>query len=378
MAIPSLKCRLGYGTDGGKMARVQDRRIFTGIEEKRWAALEARDVTADGQFVYAVKTTGVYCRPSCGARRPRPENVIFFETGESAREAGFRACRRCRPDALEGTAEMVAGLCRMIAAADAMPPLQDLASHCGLSRFQLIRLFKARTGLTPHAYAASVRAARVRAELRGKEAVTQAIYASGFGSAAHFYREADGMLGMTPANYQARGGKQTIRFAMGLCSLGSILVAATGRGICAIFLGSDPDRLLRDLQDEFSDAQLVGGDAAFEQHVARVIGFVEAPGIGLDLPLDIRGTAFQQRVWQALQKIPAGETLSYTELARRVGAPRSVRAVAGACAANLLAVAIPCHRVVRLNGALSGYRWGIERKHALLEREVVQAEDHDS
>jgi AraC family transcriptional regulator, regulatory protein of adaptative response / methylated-DNA-[protein]-cysteine methyltransferase len=233
----------------------------------------------------------------------------------------------------------------------------------------LHRVFKSITGLTPKAYAAAHRAKRVRAELEKSDTVTDAIYGAGYNSNARFYAQSQRVLGMTPTDYRAGGANTEIRFAIGECSLGSILVATSARGVCAISIGDDPDVLVRDLQDRFPRAKLVGGDAEFEELVAKVVGFVEAPRMGLDLPLDVRGTAFQQRVWQALTEIPVGETASYAEIAKRIGAPKSVRAVAQACAANALAVAIPCHRVVRNNGALSGYRWGVERKRTLLDRE---------
>ena len=270
-------------------------------------------------------------------------------------------------------AALVAGLCRHIESAERAPTLDALAARAGLSAWHLHRVFKAVTGLTPRAYAAAHRAARVRRELGRGASVTEAYHGAGYASSGRFYAEADAVLGMTPSAFRAGGADSTIRFAVGQCTLGAILVAQSERGVCAIGLGDDPDALLRDLQDRFPRARLVGGDAGFERLVARVVGCVEAPRIGLDLPLDVRGTAFQQRVWQALRDIPPGRTVSYTELARRIGAPQAVRAVAGACAANPLAVAIPCHRVVRHDGALSGYRWGVERKRALLEREADAA-----
>jgi AraC family transcriptional regulator of adaptative response/methylated-DNA-[protein]-cysteine methyltransferase len=248
-----------------------------------------------------------------------------------------------------------------------------LAEHAGLSSYHLHRIFKAVTGLTPRAYAAAHRSARVRAALDRSGTVTEAIYGAGYNSSGRFYEQANRRLGMTPTDYRAGGADAQIRFAIGQCALGAILVAASARGVCAILLGDDPHALARDLQDRFPRADLVGGDADFERVVAKVVGFVEAPRLGLDLPLDIRGTAFQQRVWQALLAIPPGSTVTYTDLAQRIGAPRAVRAVAGACAANLLAVAIPCHRVVRIGGDLSGYRWGVERKRALLDREAQQS-----
>jgi len=341
--------------------------------DSRWAAVVARDAAADGKFFYAVKTTGVYCRPSCSARLARPENVQFFATRAQAEGAGFRPCKRCKPDqpALGVQhAGKVAEICRLIEAAETPPTLDELARRAGLSAYHFHRVFKAATGLTPRAYAAAYRAKRIRNELRRSRTVTAAIFDAGYNSNGRFYESSDQVLGMTPSRYRAGGADTRIRFAVGECSLGSILVAASDRGVCAILLGDDPEALARDLQDRFPRAELIGGDRDFERIVAKVVGFVEAPGLGLDLPLDVRGTAFQQRVWQALRKIPAGSTASYTEIARRLGLPRSVRAVAQACAANPLAVAIPCHRVLRTDGALSGYRWGVERKRALLEREA--------
>jgi AraC family transcriptional regulator of adaptative response/methylated-DNA-[protein]-cysteine methyltransferase len=343
------------------------------LADTRWAAVVARDAAAFGSFVYAVRTTGVYCRPSCAARTPKPENVSFHASPADARTAGFRPCLRCRPDEpslAERHAATVATVCRLIDAGDPPPTLRVLAHHAGLSVFHLHRVFKAVTGLTPHAWGRARRAQRLRERLADGASVTDALVDAGYGSTSRFYEHADDTLGMTPGRYRAGGAHTDIRFALGQCSLGAILVAESPRGVCAIALGDEPDALLRDLQDRFPRARLIGGDDAFEQRLAQVVGFVEAPRIGLDLPLDLRGTAFQQRVWQALRDIPAGHTLSYAELAARLGMPKAVRAVAGACAANTLAVAIPCHRVVRSDGALSGYRWGVERKRALIDREV--------
>lgn len=348
-------------------------RAATTIDDPRWPRVLARDASADGQFVYSVKTTGVYCRPSCGARPARPENVSFHLTSADAEAAGFRPCKRCKPDQpplAEQHAERIATLCRRIEQAETAPTLDQLADAAGISRFHLHRVFKAVTGLTPRAYAAAYRAKRMRSELNRAGRVTDAIYDAGYGSNGRFYAEADGLLGMTPSAFRAGGRDVEIRFAIGQCTLGAILVAASARGICAILLGDDPDALARDLQDRFPKATLIGADAGFEATVAQVVGLVEAPQLGHALPLDVRGTAFQQRVWQALRAIPAGETVSYAEVAQRIGAPTSMRAVAQACGANALAVAIPCHRVVRSDGALSGYRWGVERKRSLLEREA--------
>jgi AraC family transcriptional regulator of adaptative response/methylated-DNA-[protein]-cysteine methyltransferase len=259
--------------------------------------------------------------------------------------------------------------CRIIEKSETVPALGELARSVGLSPYHFHRVFKEATGLTPKAYAAARREQRVRRGLARGRSVTEAIHDAGYNSSARFYEKAGETLGMTPTRFRAGGVGTDIRFAVGECSLGSILVARSELGVCAIFLGDDPAALARELQDRFPRANLIGGDAAFERLVAQVVGFVEAPGTRLDLPLDVRGTAFQKRVWQALRRIPTGKTVSYTELAKRIGAPKSVRAVAGACAANALAVAIPCHRVVRNDGALSGYRWGVERKRALIELE---------
>jgi AraC family transcriptional regulator of adaptative response/methylated-DNA-[protein]-cysteine methyltransferase len=339
----------------------------------RWAALRARDSAADGSFVYSVKTTGVYCRPSCAARPARPENVAFHDTPAAAERAGFRACKRCKPDQAplaERQARQVAELCRLIERSDQVPTLDELAAHAGLSAFHTHRMFKAVTGVTPRAYAAAHRARRVRGELAQRRTVTEAIYGAGYNSSARFYEQSNAMLGMTPSSYRAGGSEAEIRFAIGACTLGAILVAATARGVCAILLGDDPEALAHDLERRFPRAQLIGADPAFERLVAQVVGLVEQPRLGTKLPLDIRGTAFQQRVWKALSRIPAGKTASYAEIASKIGAPRAVRAVAQAGAANALAVAIPCHRVVRTDGDLSGYRWGVERKRALLDRET--------
>jgi AraC family transcriptional regulator of adaptative response/methylated-DNA-[protein]-cysteine methyltransferase len=341
-------------------------------DDRRWAAVQARDAGQDGRFLYSVRTTGVYCRPSCGARLPRRENVAFHETPADARAAGFRACRRCRPDDPPREAReaaLVAAACRAIDEAETPPPLADLAREAGLSPHHFHRLFRRVAGLTPKAYADALRAERVRGALDGEGTVTAAIYDAGFNSAGRFYAQSRDLLGMTPRRFRAGGQAATIRFAVGQCSLGAILVAATADGVCAISLGDDPQTLVQDLQDRFGRAELVGDDPAFDALVARVVGLVEDPAAGTELPLDIRGTAFQQRVWQALRQIPPGTTERYAAIAGRIGAPRAVRAVAQACAANPLAVAVPCHRVVRTDGALSGYRWGVERKRALLDRE---------
>ena len=361
----------GNGVEGANAGAGEPLRF--GTEDERWTAVVNRDRRAEGHFVLGVKTTGIYCRPGCPARRPRRENVRFFAHAGEAEEAGFRPCKRCRPKGPsieERHAAAVARACRLIDSAEEAPDLATLAGAAGMSRYHFHRVFKAATGLTPWAYASAHRAQRVREALRQGSTVTDAIHDAGFGSASRFYEASEKVLGMPPASYRRRGRAEIIRFALGECSLGSILVAATEKGVCAILLGDDPEALLRDCEDRFANARLLVGDETFEGFVARAVALVEAPALGHDLPLDVRGTAFQQRVWQALRDVPAGSTESYAEIATRIGAPGAARAVARACAANPVAVAIPCHRVVRRDGGLSGYRWGVERKTTLLEREA--------
>lgn len=340
--------------------------------DPRWTQVLARDAAVDGQFVYGVTTTGVYCRPSCPSRAAKPQNVRFFAANSEAEAAGFRACRRCRPageSSAQETAAKIAAAARLIDEAETPPVLEDLAQAVGLSPFHFHRVFKAATGLTPRQYADAKRGAKVRHALSALPTVTQAIYEAGYNTSSRFYEQSDALLGMTPTAYKDGGACAEIRFAIGQSSLGAILVASSNKGVCAILIGDDPQELAEDLQRRFGKARLVGDDPDFAALVALVVGFVEAPRLGLDLPLDVRGTAFQQRVWQALRAIPAGSTASYAQVAAAIGAPSAVRAVAGACAANPLAVAIPCHRVLRNDGALSGYRWGVERKRALLAAE---------
>ena len=341
--------------------------------DPRWAQVVARDRSADGQFWYSVVTTGIYCRPSCPSRAANPKNVQLHDTLEDAKATGFRPCKRCSPDGPSVDAEnaaLVAKACRLIENSEEEPSLNDLASAVERSPSHFHRMFKATTGLTPKDYADAHRARRVREGLMTSNSVTEAIYDAGFNSSGRFYEKSTDMLGMTPTQYRSGGVNEEIRFAVAKYSLGTLLVASSKRGIAAILLGGDPDKLVRELQNRFPKAKLIGADREYEALVAHVVGFIEAPGQGLDLPLDIRGTAFQQRVWRALQDIPAGRTVSYAELARRIGSPKAVRAVAGACAANNIAVGIPCHRVVRSDGSLSDYAWGVERKRALIAKEV--------
>lgn len=342
--------------------------------DPRWLSVTARDPKADGTFYYSVETTGVYCRPSCAARLARPENVRFHISREEAENCGFRPCKRCKPDQpllIEQQTQKVTEACRILEEAEEMPDLTDLAERVHLSPFYFHRIFKRITGLTPKQYSAAHREMRLRKELVQSSTVTEAIFSAGYNSQGRFYEKADQILGMTPTDFRSGAADTEIHFAVGECSLGSILVAKSARGVCAILLGDEPHELVHDLQDRFPRANLIGGDQDFEQLVAAVVGFVEAPSIGLNLPLDIRGTAFQQRVWKALREIPAGKTASYAEIAERIGAPKAVRAIAQACAGNTLAVAIPCHRVIRNNGEIGGYRWGVERKRKLLKKETA-------
>lgn len=347
-------------------------------DESRWHKVLTRDKAADGEFFYGVRTTGVYCRPSCPSRRGKRENVQFFDMAEAAERAGFRPCIRCKPnlpatlDAQNNArhADMIAAACHYIDIAEEIPDLDEIARAVGASASHFHRLFKAFTGLTPKEYADAQRGRKIRSALETPQAsVTAAIYEAGYNSSSRFYEASDKVLGMKPKTYKSGGQNETIRFAVGQCSLGAVLAAESAKGVCAILMGDEPEALISNLEDRFPKAELIGGDRDFEDHVAQIIGFVEDPRIGLDLPLDLRGTVFQERVWQALLQIPFGKTVSYTELAQMIGAPKSIRAVAQACGANKIAVAVPCHRVVRNDGGLSGYRWGVERKRDLLERE---------
>jgi AraC family transcriptional regulator of adaptative response/methylated-DNA-[protein]-cysteine methyltransferase len=341
-------------------------------DDARWAAVVARDKAADGTFVYAVASKGIYCRPSCPSRRANQANVTFHASPAEAEAAGYRPCKRCRPHEAtspDPKAAKIIAACRMIEKAEQEPTLAVLANAAGLSPFRFHRMFKSMIGVTPKAYTVAHRQVRVRAHLGRSRTITEAIHEAGFQSAGRFYVTANEVLGMTPKTLRAGGQAERITFAVGQCSLGAILVAASTKGVCAILMGEDPELLLQDLQTRFPKAELVGDDRTFAETIAQVVGLIERPLQGVHLPLDVRGTAFQHRVWDALRRIPPGQTRSYAEIAELIGQPNAVRAVAGACAANPLAVAVPCHRVVRTDGSLSGYRWGIERKKALLERE---------
>jgi len=338
----------------------------------RWQAVSTRDKAADGQFWYGVRSTGVYCRPHCPSRPAKRENVTFHATRADAVAAGYRPCKRCRPDrdgAETVEALAVAKACRLIATAEEMPSLSTLASAVGVSAFHFHRLFKAVTGVTPKRYAMAQRAQRVSDALARNVPVTAAIYDAGFNASSRFYETAKVRLGMTPTTYRKGGAGEAIRYSIVPCSLGLLLVAATEKGLCSIRFGNTEAELRDELTSRFPQAEIDISDRAFQETVAATVAYVEHPRDRFGLPLDIQGTAFQQRVWQALQDIPLGQTASYRDIANAIGQPAAVRAVAGACAANAVAVAIPCHRVVKSDGALSGYRWGVERKRKLLQRE---------
>ncbi|UTF61603.1 bifunctional DNA-binding transcriptional regulator/O6-methylguanine-DNA methyltransferase Ada [Gilvimarinus sp. DA14] len=341
-------------------------------QDLRWRALCQRDPAADGQFLYGVVTTGIYCRPSCPARKPLAKNVRFYADSVQAEADGLRPCRRCQPHALtslNGSLARAVRVCRHLQNADSIPSLAQLAAAEGISASYLQRQFCQVVGVSPAQYARQLRAARLREQLQHGASVTAAVYGAGYSDSSRFYAEAEHILGMTPRQYRAQGDTVTIYFALANCSLGQVLVAQTAKGVCAILLGDDPQELLDDLQSRFPRAELKGADASFEQTVSQVLGLIESPAQGHALPLDMRGTAFQCKVWDALGRIQPGKTLSYSELAKAMNLPGAARAVANACAANPLAVAVPCHRVVRRDGGLSGYRWGVERKRELLQRE---------
>jgi AraC family transcriptional regulator of adaptative response/methylated-DNA-[protein]-cysteine methyltransferase len=344
-------------------------------DESRWQAVETRDNRADGQFVFAVKTTGICCRPSCSARHPLRKNVLFFESVEEAVKAGFRPCKRCQPDKLapqQQRIDRITQACRILETSSERIVLAELAQRVAMSPFHFHRLFKQVTGLTPQAFQKAVRAKRLREQLTQGEPVTRAVYEAGYQSGSNYYQQADAVLGMTAKQYRQGGERAWVHFVVGTCRLGEFLVAQSERGICAILLGSNAKTLIAELETLFPHASLTAGDEQFSRRVAQIVSCIEHPGQQLALPLDIQGTAFQQQVWQALREIPVGQTASYRDIAERIGKPQAVRAVAGACAANKLAVIIPCHRVVRHDGTLSGYRWGVERKRQLLEIEAEQ------
>lgn len=333
-----------------------------------WAAFEARDRTADGRFVVAVRTTGIYCKPSCPARHPHRENVSFHAAPEDARAAGYRACLRCMPDEVGRDRIAVAQAIAAIEACGEPRSLQQLAARVGYAPHHFHRLFKRATGVTPAAYARARRAERMARALQEEKSVTDAIYEAGYSAPSRFYEQAAGRLGMAPSAW-ARGGEGvTIRWTLADTSLGTVLVAATERGLCRVSFGEDGAALAT----RFPRATIEAGGAALQALAERVVAAVETPGLDTNLPRDVQGTAFQERIWQALEAIPAGETRSYAELAAAAGHPGATRAAGSACGANPLAVVVPCHRARRADGGAGGYAWGIERKQALLHREKEQ------
>jgi AraC family transcriptional regulator of adaptative response/methylated-DNA-[protein]-cysteine methyltransferase len=340
-------------------------------DDRRWQAMLDRDTAFDGAFVCAVRSTKIYCRPSCPARTPKREHVTFFPTPERAREAGYRACRRCHPDALTAAevalARQVGGL--IDAARPDVPSLEQLSRACGVSPFHLQRTFKRVLGVTPRQYAASRRADELRARLRGEGNVTSALYEAGFGSSSRLYESAPDLLGMTPAVYQRGGLGMRIAYATAACSLGTVLVGATERGIACVTIGDAAAPLEALLRAEFPAAEIHRDDGATKPWVEAVVDRIDGDGRGDALPVDVQSTVFRMRVWEALRAIPRGETRTYREIAEAIGAPNAHRAVANACGANPVAVVIPCHRVFRSDGGDGGYRWGVARKRALLARE---------
>ncbi|NDO79548.1 bifunctional transcriptional regulator/O6-methylguanine-DNA methyltransferase [Citrobacter sp. NCU1] len=345
-------------------------------DDQRWQSVMDRDPAADGQFVFAVTTTGIFCRPSCRAKHALRKNVRFFVDARDALTAGFRPCKRCQPDkenAHQQRLDKITRACHLLEQ-DTPITLEALAQNVAMSPFHLHRLFKATTGMTPKAWQQSWRARRLRDALVKGESVTQAVLNAGYPDSSSYYRKADETLGMTAKQFRKGGDNVTVRYAMADCTLGRCLVAESERGICAILLGDDDAGLIAGLHELFPAARDEPADADFQQRVQQVITSINARNTPLALPLDIQGTAFQQQVWQALRTIPCGETVSYQQLANAIGKPKAVRAVASACGANKLAIVIPCHRVVRRDGSLSGYRWGVARKAQLLKRETQSEE----
>jgi len=359
------------------MEQVIERPATTMDEETMWQAVLGRDTRFDGNFVYAVQSTGVYCRPGCPARRPRREQVSFYATCDETEKAGYRACKRCRPQeealALSARVEVVERACRLIESTIESPPsLEELGKALVISPSHLHRLFKAVTGITPHQYAAGQRLMKFKERVRQGDDLTTALYAAGYGSSSRLYENAASRLGMTPASYRRGGqGKEIFYVIMGT-PLGRMLVAATGRGICAVSFGEDDEQLKGFLRNEYPAAILKQNDQALNGWVTALLDHLEGNQPHLALPLDLQATAFQLKVWEELRRIPYGETRTYAEVACAIGQPKAVRAVANACGANPTVLVTPCHRVVRSDGAPGGYRWGVERKQALLEKEKIR------
>ena len=333
--------------------------------DSAWTAVLARDRAADGRFVTGVLTTGIYCRPSCAARHPKRENVRFFADGAAARAIGLRACLRCKPDDQAADEAGIARAVALIESAEETPSLDALAAAAGYSPFHFHRIFRRATGVTPAAYARAHRARRTATALRESRTVTEALYDAGYAAPARFYADAPDRLGMTPSAWRDGGRGASIRWTLAPTDLGSLLIAATERGICRVAFADDA----AELTELFPNATIERGGAQLEALVAQVVALVGTPGMAADLPLDVRGTAFQEAVWRELARVPAGETVSYAALAARAGKPGAARAAGTACGANKVALLIPCHRAQRGDGSLGGYAWGLDRKRALLARE---------
>ena len=370
------KNRIESGTASRYVLRVSRAAVVSTLTpERRWRIVLARDRRYDGAFVYAVRSTGIYCLPSCPSKKPRRRQVEFFAQRDAAERAGFRACRRCRPGQATNVDPRVATVreaCRLIDAQPDRPAsLADLAARCGTTSSRLVRAFQHVLGVSPRAYRDERRLARFKSQLKDGKKVSPALYDAGYGSTSRVYERAHARLGMTPATYGRGAPGVRIRSATVPCSLGWLLVAATDRGICRISLGDSAARLERALRAEFPAGEVGGDDGTLQAWVARLTAHLNGDAPEIDLPLDVRATAFQRRVWEALQGIPYGSTRSYSEVARAIGKPTAARAVARACATNPAAIVIPCHRVVREDGGLGGYRWGVKRKQALLAREAA-------
>jgi AraC family transcriptional regulator of adaptative response/methylated-DNA-[protein]-cysteine methyltransferase len=337
--------------------------------ETQWRQVMERDARQDGRFVFAVRTTGIYCRPSCPSRRPRRDSVEFFADPKLAERAGYRACLRCKPTEISAQAQAVMRARQLLDEAEGVVTLAELSKRVGVSPFHLQRLFKRAAGLSPREYQSARRMRQVKHGLRKGDDVTTALFDAGFGSPSRLYEKASQQLGMTPGTYRRGGTGMTIQYAIVPSPLGRLLVAATSRGLCAVRFGENAAELERELREEFRAAEIYRDDATLQKYLQPLLASLRGEKITIELPLDVRATAFQKKVWDALREIPAGETRSYSDVARAIGDPKAVRAVATACASNPVALAVPCHRVVRRDGELAGYRWGIERKKKLLEQE---------
>ena len=344
--------------------------ILGNSNQEKWSQVLSRDLTADGQFVYAVRSTGVFCRPSCPSRRPRLEMVEFFDSPEQARQAGYRACRRCTPGERSQQVQKVDAACRFIDAnLDTTLSLDAISRHVGMSPFYFQRTFKKITGISPRQYQQARRANKFKTALHGDTRITDAIYDAGYGSSSRAYENVPAQLGMTPSAFRQNGAGTEIRYTILATTLGSLLVASTPRGLCAVRFGESEATLERELRQEFRAAAIERDDRALRPVAGQVEQLLQNGVNAAQIPLDIQGTAFQQLVWKALRRIPCGKTRSYSDIAKAIGRPKAVRAVASACASNPVAVVVPCHRVVGKSGSLAGYRWGVKRKAALLENE---------